>query len=283
MNSKVKTAIIISLVITLVFGVVAFFLIRKMKKPEEMVSVAVATKEIKAGEIFTDENYIYKGIPKKELTSSHITKIAMEDGTYTDTLKGKEVKSDIYPNEKIMKGRVSGMSVLTDENGETIDVSGYRKLMYEVGDSNSLSGQVQAGDRLDFWVRYKLNDKTNKDQLVIVDKILKNVIVNKCYDSNGEEVTNTSIPVKTVEILLTEKELQEYIKYKDLGKYTLVKVPAGQSSDTSDDIVRKKLSTNDLIWEIISMDEDQVTSDKITKDPSKEQEIVNFEISSGSE
>lgn len=277
MNKKTKNALLVSLGVTIVFSIGAFLYVQNARKPVETMEIAIAKKEIKAGEVFTNDNYEYVKIPKVD-NSSYIQKVAMEDGTYNDVLKGKEATNDIYPNEEIVKGRVSGMAALTDDKGEVIDLSGYRKLTYKVDGENSLSGQVKKGDKLDFWVRYKLNDKKNKDQLVIVDKILKDVIVNKCFDANGLEIVDPSIPATTVELLVTEEELQEYIKFKDLGKYTLVKAPVGGSSSEKDEIVRKKLSTNDLIWEIISMEESEVTADKIKKDPNKKNDIGNFEI-----
>lgn len=279
MNKKIRNALIISLVGTAIISTGLYFMFKNTTKKENTIEVAVATREIKAGEVFNDDNYKYVSIPESKVSASYVTKVKMADNSVTDVLKGKEVLSTIYPNEEIVKGRVSNMSALTDDKGNVIDTSSYRKLMLEVGTSQELSGQVVSGDKIDFWVRYTLNDKTNKDKLIVVDKIMKNVIVNKCYDSEGNEITDTTQKAKTVELLVTEEELQEYIKYKDLGKYTLVKVPSGSDGSSNDDIVRKKISTNDLIWEVISMKDDEVTADKITKDKDKEKEISNYEIS----
>lgn len=286
MNKKTITAILISFLVTILMLLGLFVLYTQQTKPEETIEVAYTTKEVKAGELLMlDKNYKYKNMPKSKVTPSHITKVELEKEstnnktiyTLTDILKGKEVITDLYPDEPIMKGRVSGLSGLSDINGEEIDLSKYRKMTYSVSDTQSLEGQVRSGDRVDFWIRYKLNDKKNNDQLIIVDKILKNVLVNKTFDSNGQEVNDTTIPSKTIEVLLREDEVQEFLRYKDLGKYTIVKVPIGAITEDNE-VVRKKLSTNDLIWEIISMDEDSVTADKIKKDPSKIDKIEDMEI-----
>lgn len=286
MEKKTKIGLIVSLGITTCVAFGGFLFYKQMSKPVPMVAVAQATKEIKAGEILDpNENYTYINIPQSELSSSYITLVKMESNskegqtqaTMTDILKGKEVTSDIYPNEKIMKGRVSSMTSLTDQKGETIDVSKYRKLTYTVTGPQNLAGQIKSGDRIDFWITYKLTDKTNKDKIIVTDKILKNVIVNKTFDSNGQEIVNNEGIAKTAEFLLTEDEVQTYIQYKDLGKITLAKVPTS-SNDVSSEVVRKKLSINDLVWEIVSMDTSEVTADQIKKDPLKKNDIDKYEL-----
>lgn len=271
--------------LTLVIVGGAFLGLKKVNKPEGTVEVAVATKEIKAGEVFTSQNYTYKELPKSQVSPSCVTKVEIESEknnkkiyTIEDVLQGKEVISDIYANEPIMKGRVSGLKTLTDENGNAIDMSQYTKMMYNVSDTKSLDGQVHAGDKVDLWVRYKLNDKENNDQWVVVDKILKRVLVNRTFDAEGKEITDTTIPAKSMEILLKENEVSEYLKYQDLGKYTLVKSPS-KITDASKEVVRKKLSTNNLIQEILSMQNDEVTADKIEEiDPTVKDKVQNIEI-----
>lgn len=286
MNKKNITAILMALVITILVLCGLYFGYKQQTKPEETIEVAVTIQEIKAGELLMlNKNYNYQKIPKSKLTPSHVTKEQIEKKSddnktiyaLSDILNNKEVTTSLYANEPIMKGRVSGLSGVSNIEGEEIDLSQYRKMTYSVSDTQSLEGQVVAGDRVDFWIRYKLNDKTNKDQLVVVDKVLKNVLINKTFDANGQEISDPSIPAKTIEILLLEEEIQEYLKYKDLGKYTIVKVPVSAIGN-EDEIVRKKLSTNDLIWEIISMEEDAVTADKIKKDPTKLDKVEDIEI-----
>lgn len=284
MNTKTKNAILISFGVTILCAGGAYYYIANSSKPVPMVEVAMSTAEVKTGDVLSEEKYRYVQIPQSEYSPSYVTKVKTETKndkgenivTYVDTLKGKEVASDIYPNEKIMKGRVSNSAGLTDENGNVIDISNYRKMMFAVNSTQTLSGQVQPGDKVDFWVRYTLSDTKNKDKLVVVDKVLKNITINKAYDTNSNEITDGSVAAKNVELLLTEEELQTYIQYRDFGSITLVKVPKGTKADAETDIVRKKLSTNNLIWEVVSMKEDQVTADKITKDPSKESEISNY-------
>lgn len=287
--SKKNTGLIVlfALVLTLIVLGGIYFGFKQVNKPEPQVEVAVATTNIKSGELLmSDKNYTYTKIDKSKVTSSHITKVQIETESnneetkvaLTDMLKGKEVITDIYAGEPIMKGRVSGLTGISNSEGEQLDLSKYRKMTYSVTNEQNLEGQVRSGDRVDFWVKYKLNDKTNKDQLIVVDKILKNVIVNKTFDANGQEINDPTIPAKTIEVLLLEKEIQEFLQYKDLGKFTIVKVPTGATEDGSEEIVRRKVSTNDLIWEIISMDEDAVTADKIKKDADKKDKVQDMEL-----
>lgn len=286
MNKKNIIAILMSLVITILVLMGLYLGYQQQIKPEETIDIAVTTKEVRSGELLVlNKNYTYQKLPRSKVTSSHITKAQLEkkseDGktvyVLSDILNNKEVTTHLYSNEPIMKGRISGLSGVSNIDGEEIDLSKYRKMTYSVSDTQSLEGQVTSGDKVDFWIRYKLNDKTNADQLVVVDKVLKNVLINKTFDANGQEISDPSIPAKTIEILLLEDEIQEYLKYKDLGKYTIVKVPVS-AVDSDDEIVRKKLSTNELIWEIISMEEDAVTADKIKKDPTKVEKIDDMEI-----
>lgn len=286
MNKKNIIAILMSLVITILVLTGLYFGYQEKIKPEETIDVAITTSEIKSGELLVlNKNYSYQKLPKSKVTASHITKTQIEQKTddgktvymLSDILNNKEVTTQLYANEPIMKGRVSGLSGLSNINGEEIDLSMYRKMTYSVSDTQSLEGQVTSGDRVDFWIRYVLTDKTNKDQLIVVDKVLKNVLINKTFDANGQEISDPSIPAKTIELLLLEDEIQEYLKYKDLGKYTIVKVPVSANANDNE-IVRKKLSTNELIWEIISMEEDSVTADKIKKDPTKIDKVGDIEI-----
>lgn len=287
MNKKKIITIIASVVLTAVAVGGIYFGFKQISKPEQTVEVAVATQDIKAGEICSSKNYTYVEMAKSKVSPSYVTKVEVEnqkgnDKTYTvsDVLKGKEASSAIYQNEPIMKGRITGLNSTVDAT-EIIDYSKYTKMMYNVTDTKSLDGQVHAGDKVDLWVRYTLTDKTTHDKLVVVDKILKKVLVNRTFDSDGKEITDITIPAKSMEILLAEDEVSEYLKYQDFGRYTLVKSPSSDDKE-SDEVVRKKLSTNGLIQEIISMKEDQVTADKIYKDPAKANEVQNYELDASS-
>ena len=283
MNKKKIITIIASIVLTIVTVGGIYFGAKHLSKPEDTIEVAVATQDIKAGKICDSKNYTYVAMPKSKVSPSYVTKVEVEnttgkDKTYvvSDILKGKEVSSDIYQNEPIVKGRVTGLNSGVDAT-EIIDYSKYTKMMYNVTDTKSLDGQVHAGDKVDLWVRYTLTDKTTHDKLVVVDKVLKKVIVNRTFDSEGKEINDISVPAKSMEILLAEDEVSEYLKFQEFGKYTLVKSPTTDDK-SSDEVVRKKLSTNGLIQEVISMKEDQVTADKIYKDPAKASEVQNYEI-----
>lgn len=287
MNKRVVTAIVISLVFTvLAIGGIVFGL-KQITKPEETIKIAVAVEEIKAGTILQTSMYDYVSIPKSQYIPSYVTYeeiIKEENGSkqvlLNDTLKGKETKTDIYKGERIAKGRVSGVAIDTieDSEGNVLDVNSFRRMSFSASGTKNLSGQMKSGDKVDFWLRYKLTDKNNNDQIVVVDKILKDVPVLKAFDSNGVEITTTGISASSVELLLTEEEVQEYLKWADLGNITLVKVPVGSSDSEDNEIVRKKLSMNDLIHEIISQEKSEVTANEIKKDPTKKEQIEDYII-----
>jgi hypothetical protein len=194
-------------------------------------------------------------------------------------LKGKEAKENIYKGERIIRSRVSGFSVQTGDGNETSDdYSGLRRMTYTAQGIQNLAGQLKAGDYIDFWIRYKLQDKENSDTIVVVDKILSNVPVVKALDSNAQEIKSGDEASTTIEIMLSQEQIQEFIKWRDLGKITLVKVPVGVNTNAEKEVTRVKMSMNDLIWDVLSMTEDKMNKDDIVKDNSKKGDVGNYHI-----
>lgn len=290
MNKRTLIASVVALLVTATAMFFIFTSIKQMSQPKETVEVAVAKQDIKAGTILQPDMYEYVAIPKDEVIPSYVQKevviIKNDNGdnveTLSDMLKGKEAKENIYKGERIIKSRISGFSVQGIEGVEgedgTADYSGLRRMTYTAQGIQNLAGQLKAGDRIDFWIRYKLQDKENNDIIIVVDKILSNVPVVKALDSNFQEIKNNNAASTTIEILLTQEQIQEFIKWRDLGKITLVKVPPGVNTDAEKEITRVKMSMNDLIWEVLSMTEDKMNKDDIVKDESKKKEVANYHI-----
>lgn len=291
MNKRTIIASVVALLITVIAMYFIFTSITQMSRPKETVEVAVAKQEIKAGTILQPDMYEYVLIPKDEVIPSYVQKevviIKNENGdsvkTLSDMLKGKEAKENIYKGERIVKSRVSGFSIGVEGEDEVSDYSGLRRMTYTAQGIQNLAGQLKAGDYIDFWIRYKLQDKENNDTIVVVDKILSNVPVVKALDSNSQEIKNGTAASTTIEILLTQEQIQEFIKWRDLGRITLVKVPPGVNTDAEKEITRVKMSMNDLIWDVLSMTEDKMNKDDIVKDESKKGEAGKYHIPENTE
>lgn len=287
MNKRTIIASVVALLITAIAMFFIFTSISRMSQPKDTVQVAVAKQEIKAGTILQPDMYEYVSIPEDEVIPSYVQKevVIVKDAngnstkTLSDMLKGKEAKENIYKGERIIRSRVSGFSVQTDDGNETSDdYSGLRRMTYTAQGIQNLAGQLKAGDYIDFWIRYKLQDRENSDTIVVVDKILSNVPVVKALDSNSQEIKSGTAASTTIEILLTQEQIQEFIKWRDLGRITLVKVPTGVNPDAEKEVTRVKMSMNDLIWDVLSMTEDQMNKGDIVKDESKKGEVGNYTI-----
>lgn len=291
MNKRTIIASVVALLITVIAMYFIFTSITQMSRPKETVEVAVAKQEIKAGTILQPDMYEYVLIPKDEVIPSYVQKevviIKNENGdlvkTLSDMLKGKEAKENIYKGERIVRSRVSGFSIGVEGENEVSDYSGLRRMTYTAQGIQNLAGQLKTGDYIDFWIRYKLQDKENNDTIVVVDKILSNVPVVKALDSNSQEIKNGTAASTTIEILLTQEQIQEFIKWRDLGRITLVKVPPNINTDAEKEVTRVKMSMNDLIWDVLSMTEDKMNKDDIVKDESKKGEIEKYHIPENTE
>lgn len=287
MNKRILIASAIALLITVGAIFFIYMSVTKISQPKETVKIAVAKQDIKAGAILQDHMYEYVPIPKDEVIPSYVQEevvlVKDDDGNTTqrlvDTLKGKEAKENIYKGERIIKGRVGGTTIAgKDEDNDDFDSTGLRRMTYTAQGIQNLAGQLKAGDRVDFWIRYKLQDKENNDTIVVVDKILSNVPVVKALDSNYREIKSTDQATTTIEIMLTQEQVQEFIKWRDLGKITLVKVPVDADVNQEKEITRKKMSMNDLILEVLSMTEDEMNKDDIIIDESKRDEVGRYII-----
>jgi Flp pilus assembly protein CpaB len=287
MNKRTIIASVVALLITVIAMFLIFTSISQMSQPKETVEVAVAKQEIMAGTILQPDMYEYVAIPKDEVIPSYVQKeiVIVKDKngnstkTLSDMLKGKEAKENIYKGERIIRSRVSGFSVQTGDGNETSDdYSGLRRMTYTAQGIQNLAGQLKAGDYIDFWIRYKLQDKENSDTIVVVDKILSNVPVVKALDSNAQEIKSGDEASTTIEIMLSQEQIQEFIKWRDLGKITLVKVPVGVNTNAEKEVTRVKMSMNDLIWDVLSMTEDKMNKDDIVKDNSKKGDVGNYHI-----
>ena len=287
MNKRILIASAIALLITVGAIFFIYMSVTKISQPKETVKIAVAKQDIKAGAILQDHMYEYVPIPKDEVIPSYVQEevvlVKDDDGNTTqrlvDTLKGKEAKENIYKGERIIKGRVGSTTIAgKDEDNDDFDSTGLRRMTYTAQGIQNLAGQLKAGDRVDFWIRYKLQDKENNDTIVVVDKILSNVPVVKALDSNYREIKSTDQATTTIEIMLTQEQVQEFIKWRDLGKITLVKVPVDANVNQEKEITRKKMSMNDLILEVLSMTEDEMNKDDIIIDESKRDEVDRYII-----
>jgi len=287
MNKRILIASGIALLVTVAAVFFIFTSVNKISQPKETVRIAVAKQDIRAGSILQDHMYEYVAIPKDEVIPSYVQKevvlIKDENGNTTekleDTLKGKEASENIYKGERIIKGRVSGVSIATDDEGsDDFTNTGLRRMTYTAQGIQNLAGQLKAGDCVDFWIRYKLQDNENNDTIIVVDKILNNVPIVKALDSNAQEIKSSDTASTTIEIMLSQEQIQEFIQWRDLGKITLVKVPVDADIHAEKEITRKKMSMNDLILEVLSMTEDEMNKDDIIIDESKVDEAGRYHI-----
>jgi len=288
MNKRTIIACVVALLVTVIAIFFIFTSVNKISQPKETVAVAVAKQEIKTGTILQPDMYEYVPIPKDEVIPSYVQKeivvIKNENGksveTLSDMLKGKEATENIYKGEKIIKSRVSDISLQNNEGeSEENDFTGLRKMTYTAQGVQNLAGQLKAGDYIDFWIRYKLTDDENNDTIVVVDKILSNVPVVKALDSNSQEIKSGNNEASTtIEVMLSQEQIQEFIKWRDLGKITLVKVPVGVNTDAEKEVTRVKMSMNDLIWDVLSMKGDKMNKNDIIKDKSKKADVENYRI-----
>lgn len=293
MNKGLVFTIIASLLVTVLTIVGILYSIDNMSKPPKTIAVAVSTKDIQAGVILQPDMYEYVEIPTDEYISAYITKKNVEekkkDGSIVfvkkDLLQGKEVTENIYKGEKILSTRISNfVSLQEDEGGEILyDSTGLRRMTYTAQGVQNLAGQLKAGDKIDFWLRYRLQDKENKDSIIVVDKILSSVLVVKALNSSSQEIKNKNEVSTTVELLLTQEEIQEFIKYRDLGKITLVKVPPDANVNNEKEITRKRMSMNDLIWDVLSMEEDEMNKEQIVKDEDQKENVDKYYIDENEE
>jgi len=293
MNKGLVFTIIISLLVTTLTIVGILYSIDNMSKPPETIAVAVSTKDIQAGVILQPDMYEYVEIPISEYISTYVTKKNVEekkkDGSIVfvkkDLLQGKEVTENIYKGEKILSTRISNFVSLQEDEGDEIlyDSTGLRRMTYTAQGVQNLAGQLKAGDKIDFWLRYRLQDKENKDSIIVVDKILSSVLVVKALNSSSQEIKNKNEVSTTVELLLTQEEIQEFIKYRDLGKITLVKVPPDANVNNEKEITRKRMSMNDLIWDVLSMEEDEMNKEQIVKDEDQKENVDKYYIDENEE
>jgi len=293
MNKGLVFTIIISLLVTTLTIVGILYSIDNMSKPPETIAVAVSTKDIQAGVILQPDMYEYVEIPISEYISTYVTKKNVEekkkDGSIVfvkkDLLQGKEVTENIYKGEKILSTRISNFVSLQEDEGDEIlyDSTGLRRMTYTAQGIQNLAGQLKAGDKIDFWLRYRLQDKENKDSIIVVDKILSSVLVVKALNSSSQEIKNKNEVSTTVELLLTQEEIQEFIKYRDLGKITLVKVPPDANVNNEKEITRKRMSMNDLIWDVLSMEEDEMNKEQIVKDEDQKENVDKYYIDENEE
>lgn len=281
MNKRLIIAVAIALIVTIAVVYSIFTAVNNMSKPEETIAIAVAKTEIKAGSILKpNEMYEYIEIPKNEYIDSYVTYetvIQQDDNGRSvaqliDMLKGKEALATIYKGERIVKARIS------NNESEVEEFKNMRRMTYTAQGVQNLAGQIKVGDKIDFWLRYTLYDKENQDSIIVVDKILNRVPVVKALDSNLQEIKNSNEVSTTIEVLLTQEEIQEFIKWRDLGKITLVKVPTGVDESDEKEVNRKKMSINELIWDVISMTEDEMNRDDIVRDESKKNDVSKYEI-----
>lgn len=273
MNKKIVIATTTSLVVTgvLMFGIIT--VAKNISKPKETIEVACATKEIKAGMTLQSDMYTYKSIPKDEDNPQYVHKQRVDNKgkiEYVDPILGKVTSTIIYNGEKIIDARVEGVKQTNGGNTDASTVNtNLRKMTYTAQGINNLAGQLKPGDKVDFWIRYKLQQKDTNDTIIVVDKILENVPIVKALDGNSEEIKGNNAPSTTIEILLPQDQIQDFIKWRDLGNITLVKVPADADTSKEKKINRIRMSMNDLSQEVLSMKNDAMDRKDIVKDPAK--------------
>lgn len=252
-NKKVFIIFSISLLITIasLFGVM--LAVKQAKeKPVNYVYVAVAKQNIPAGTFLKPNMYQYIKIPENEFIKSYITmkQMVAKDGTihYEDPLEGLEVRENIYAGEKIMKERLSDFRA---DNQILKNPNIYKRMTYTAEGIDNMAGQLREGDRVDFWCRYELRDK-NGDTYIVVEKILANVPVVRAIDSSYQEIKNKNGAATTIEVLLTEDEVQQFLVYKNLGRITVVKSNDNSSTTANTKFVAKKtvISIDSLLEQV---------------------------------
>lgn len=281
LNKRLLVAASVAGGVALVSVVGIFSIVNMQLSPEELVEVATVKQDIKAGTILKPEMYTYRKIPKSQYIASHVTKQEI-DGKLVDPLLGKEALEPLYKDETIVKSRVSGLG--SGEDSVSIDLedsTNMRRMTYTSDGVDNMAGQLRAGDRVDFWLKYELQDSETNDKILVTQKILSAVQILKSYDSNAAEIKDNEIPSTTIELLLTQEQVQHFVQWRSMGTLTLVKVPADADVEAEEEMPITKLSVNDLKWDILSIADGTTLKKDVVKDDSKKDSVGNFEINSG--
>lgn len=234
-----------------------------LQQPEKTVFVAVAKKDVLEGSFLTTNDYEYVAIPESDYIYSYVTyqpkQTTNTDGSISETLydplKGKEVSQRLYAGERIVKGRINFNTENLMEEAEYNDAE-YRRYTYNGSGLENFAGLLKSGDRIDIWIQYTVVDNTKEgkaDKIIVTDKIFSNVLISKVLDSSGNEVTASTGAASVLELMMKEKDLQEFITWRAVGKITLVK-----SSSTANEgsmVDRIKLSLGELADSVISSPE----------------------------
>lgn len=278
-DKRTKVAIGVSLVIALCATAGIYFGYKTLTN-EVTVKVLVANKDLPSGTILESDMFDVKYVKEKELLPSYIlvgqvskeeqevdeSKTKMDETIMRtiDDLKGKEVLETVYKGEIFNVNRISGLknALFEDEDGKELDMSKYRKMTYTADGIQNLQGQIKAGDKVDFWVRYKLSDVKKNDTIIVTEKILSGVPVLRTLDSNAQEIKDSNVPSNTIELLLEESEIPKYLEFKELGTITLVKSPTGVVSSESE-TERRITSINELTQDVVK-DANKMLNDNST-------------------
>lgn len=145
---KPKTLITLSFAVGC--GLVAALLMKQASsnKPvveEAKVAVLTVIEQIDTGQAVTQQKVKFKEIPQSLVPENAITS--------ADQFDQRAVKSPAYPGEILTIDRLGEKGVM----GQSITIEpGYRVIGIPVDASNSFSGMLQPGDRVDILVTYKV-------------------------------------------------------------------------------------------------------------------------------
>lgn len=280
-NKRFATAASVAGGIAAISIVGIFAVVNTQLTPENLIEVAVIKEDVRTGTILKPDMYYYKKIPESQYIASLVTKQEV-DGNLVDPLSGKETTETLYKEEPIIKARVSGLGSGENINSIQIeDMTNLRRMTYTADGVDNMAGQLRAGDRVDFWLKYELQDNKTNDKILVTQKILSAVPILKSFDGNAQEIKDNEIPSTTIEMLLTQEQVQDFVQWRSMGSLMLVKVPTDAKVENEDEMPISKLSINDLKWDILSIADGTTIKKDIVKSDEAKNILNDFDINSG--
>lgn len=173
-----RKALIVSLIFTLVSGVLLFYYISTLQTPEtpiERVSVPVSARDIKVGEIIGADDISTLEVEKGSVPPNIL--ILREE------VEGKYAATDILAGEFFRTQR------LTERGDMSLAFNiepGYRAVSVFIDESHLLSMQLQVGDRVDVLASWTLSTKAG-DDVNLTKTVLQNIKVLSLGENRFEE------------------------------------------------------------------------------------------------
>ncbi|MEG0296807.1 MAG: SAF domain-containing protein [Clostridium sp.] len=150
---KNKTIGILGLLL-IAFSVATWFTFNSSIKKNSQIfgeEVLVLSKDIPAGELFTNDNVVVKKIKQNDLISNYIKKSEIGE------LKNRVAAIPMSKNEQINKSRITTPSKFTPETAKYLSLA--------IDPLNSVSGEIHTGDFIDIWD--KGDAKTEPVQILV--------------------------------------------------------------------------------------------------------------------